>query len=894
MTLARASLFFSAVCLSTLCARPLLGQCGGWLPGTGYLGTENQIFGAVTWDPDGAGPKGELLVLTGEFIAAGAEPTKYLTAFDGNRFIPLDAGFFNAKMRALLVHENQLYAAGWTAQNGNRPAVFRWTGATWEQLGGLFTEDGTIEDLVVFEGDIIAAGDFDDVGGVPARRVARWNGAAWAPVGEGIGGAGDFTNPLVRDMEVFQGNLYAAGEFYSTGNDVLVESIAKWDGSSWSPLVSVPNPAAGGGIIYSLSSDSQRLYMGGQFATRGGQSMSNVAAWDGTAYAALGTGVSGAAYDVKSLPDGDLVVAGDCYRAGGLAVRSIARWSPQNASWSALGTGVYGAVLAAVQYNGEVYAGGRFTGTGTPGPAGRPMSFLGKWNGQAWRPVVDQGVVGRAGNAVNTFGTYNGQLVVGGEFFQYEGVTGNGVVVQDGAGWRALGPGFVNDNASNLKPRIYGLAELNGRLYAGGSFLGVQSGPVTHGVAQWDGTQWLPMGTGGDHNTLDLVAHNGSIYACGFFNSMGGVTGTRGIARWNGTAWQSVGGGLNSYAWCMLSDGTDLYVGGGFTSAGGVPSTYIARWDGAAWRAVGAGFNGTVLSLAKYNGELIAGLDWWTTASGASPMRGIARFNGTQWTGIGDIDGGSETVDSLEVYNGRLYAAGSFGTIAGQPVGNIARWNGVSWDAVGGGTNDHVFALKARSDTLYVGGTTFSRVGADIVSPTLARWRDNAGLFIASQPIDTSAALHGAVQFSVRAAGAAAGATYQWRRGGQPLADGPTTSGATVTGSATPMLVVSGVGGLDAGTYDCLITRECAAGIVSDGVQLTVVGSCPADLGATGGVAGQDGILDNNDFVVFIDYFFGNDPRADVGQTGGLPGQDGQFNNNDFVVFVDQFFAGCP
>ena len=67
----------------------------------------------------------------------------------------------------------------------------------------------------------------------------------------------------------------------------------------------------------------------------------------------------------------------------------------------------------------------------------------------------------------------------------------------------------------------------------------------------------------------------------------------------------------------------------------------------------------------------------------------------------------------------------------------------------------------------------------------------------------------------------------------------------------------------------------------------------PADVGSQGGVAGHDGTLDNNDFIVFVDRFFAADPRADHGIVGGLPGSDGAFDNNDFVVFVDEFFAGC-
>jgi len=68
---------------------------------------------------------------------------------------------------------------------------------------------------------------------------------------------------------------------------------------------------------------------------------------------------------------------------------------------------------------------------------------------------------------------------------------------------------------------------------------------------------------------------------------------------------------------------------------------------------------------------------------------------------------------------------------------------------------------------------------------------------------------------------------------------------------------------------------------------------CAADLGMQGGVPSPDGMLNNNDFVVFIDFFFNANPHADVGAQGGVPGHDGAFDNNDFVVFIDLFFDGC-
>jgi hypothetical protein len=66
-----------------------------------------------------------------------------------------------------------------------------------------------------------------------------------------------------------------------------------------------------------------------------------------------------------------------------------------------------------------------------------------------------------------------------------------------------------------------------------------------------------------------------------------------------------------------------------------------------------------------------------------------------------------------------------------------------------------------------------------------------------------------------------------------------------------------------------------------------------ADLGSQGGAEGFDRLLDNNDFIVFIQLFFAGNARADLGAEGGAPGPDTLFDNNDFIVFIQEFFAGA-
>jgi agmatine deiminase len=76
--------------------------------------------------------------------------------------------------------------------------------------------------------------------------------------------------------------------------------------------------------------------------------------------------------------------------------------------------------------------------------------------------------------------------------------------------------------------------------------------------------------------------------------------------------------------------------------------------------------------------------------------------------------------------------------------------------------------------------------------------------------------------------------------------------------------------------------------------RFTINGTpCVADLGSPGGLAGADGLLDNNDFIVFIDRFFAQHFSADVGSQGGTTGGDGAWDNNDFCAFIDAFFTPC-
>ena len=76
-----AVLLFSLV--TSAVAENAAAQCATqWLPGAGVPGTDGIVRATTMWDPDGAGPIQPILVVGGEFTAAGTVEANRIAAFD--------------------------------------------------------------------------------------------------------------------------------------------------------------------------------------------------------------------------------------------------------------------------------------------------------------------------------------------------------------------------------------------------------------------------------------------------------------------------------------------------------------------------------------------------------------------------------------------------------------------------------------------------------------------------------------------------------------------------------------------------------------------------------------------------------------------------------------------
>jgi len=173
----------------------------------------------------------------------------------------------------------------------------------------------------------------EETAGAGAIAESR-DGCAWQP-GFALGGIND----QVYAMSVFDDGsgpaLYAGGGF-TTADGVLVNRIARWNGSVWSAL-SGPSGTGVSGSVFALTvlddGTGPALYAGGGFTTAGGVTVNRIARWNGSAWSALGgpagTGMNNAVralavFDNASSPA--LYAGGSFTIAGGLSSSYIAAW----------------------------------------------------------------------------------------------------------------------------------------------------------------------------------------------------------------------------------------------------------------------------------------------------------------------------------------------------------------------------------------------------------------------------------------------------------------------------------------------------------------------------------------------------------------------------------------
>ena len=301
------------------------GQNCDWAEGFGLPGLDGHVGNAVAFN-DGSG---DALYIGGKFTVAGEALANGIAKWDGTSWSAVGAGM-DPGVGALAVFDDgdgpALYAGGdfTTAGGVSANRIAKWDGTSWSALGSGMND--IVYDLAVFDDGggaaLYAGGPFTTAGGVIANGIAKWNGSSWSALGSGM-------NDLVAALIVFDDGggpaLYAGGDFTTAGG-VSANRIAKWNPGvpgSWSPLgagMNDPFSIAVSALAVFDDGGGPALYAGGYFTTAGGVSANRVAKWDGSSWSPLGSGVTSAVRALTVFDDGGgpaLYVGGDFTMAGG-------------------------------------------------------------------------------------------------------------------------------------------------------------------------------------------------------------------------------------------------------------------------------------------------------------------------------------------------------------------------------------------------------------------------------------------------------------------------------------------------------------------------------------------------------------------------------------------------
>jgi len=595
----------------------------------------------------------------------------------------------------------------------------------WYALGSGVADVSTVEAVYAVGADVYIGGDFLDAGGNPAADyIARWDGAAWQAVGDGldaavydiemvgpilcIGGVfsgaaawtvsgnawvtvGSGLNGYVYDLEVVGEVVYMGGGFTNAGDIAYADYLVGWNFRhfAWQPVNGEGQSLADS--VFSLAAAGDDLYVGGNF-TASDIPLNHIGRWNFSdeSWHTLGSGLGDRVYALEVV-GADVYAGGWFTDAGGNASADhIARWD--GAAWRALGGGLDDWVGGIVSVGPNLYVSGGFTNAG---------GNLARWDGAVWNPVSGSGGGGLNDEVFALF-AHGAELYAVGRFTQADGGSAARVARWDAApahpAWDDMG--LVPEDAGW---GVFVITIAGPDIYVGGNFYDLGGNPDADHIARWDGAAWQALGPGLDDIVGAIVVVGSDVYAGGDFSDAGGEAEADRLARWDGNSWHAVGSGIDSgWVGSIVVLDSDVYIGGSFYDVGGNPAAdNIARWDGTAWQALGAGLDGPVYALAAHGEWLYAGGDFTGY---------MKAWGGFTWA---SMDGLNDYVTNIAVEGRNVYVGGAFTNAGGVPgADKVARWDGVEleWFALGDGLGDGlgsnpVSALAVAGPDVYVGTT---------------------------------------------------------------------------------------------------------------------------------------------------------------------------------------------
>lgn len=906
------------------------------------------------FDEDGPGPMPTALYVGGDIQFAGTKPVTGIAKWDGHEWSAVGDTLTSAftaggrpTVTSMLVFDDdgggpnpsRLYISGNIARVGetgtNAPGVLRMIDGNWALIGAGARIRGA-QALAIFDDDgpglnppaLIVGGAFSTAyqsaspGFVLLNSVAKWTGTNWLPLGSGLHGGGAYVNSMHAWDPDGNGSapasLFVGGRFDTAGS-VTANSIARWDGVSWTDLAGGLSTGSNDRVytIEAIDFDGDgpqqsKLAVGGVFTSAGPIASSSLALWDGVAWTDMAWPqayevFSIATFDSAGSTEGPTVyVGGSTSLSGNTFIRGLMKWdggewydvSPNPSSLDVLSVIVADFDGIEGPNSPCIFAGGARRSASSDGRSS--INCIARFDGNAWYKV---GGAGR-GFGANEIGSLRElQVVESGVltkslfavgFFSNAGNNASlGIARWDGRSWRGIGGGL------NSGARVVEAFDEDGdgpgqpELFVGGYF--TQAGEVnTDYLAKWDGTNWHAFVEQPNSYVFSLQRFDPdgpgpareSLFVGGYFTSVGAMPASY-VAQWDGTAWSSMGSGLNNWpsSMCVYDEDDDgpalprLFVGGYFTTAGGIQVNGIARWDGSNWSEVGGGISsgGLVSWMTVFDEDddgpikpVLVVVGQFISAGGQNAA-GIAAWNGSNWTPLATTTGSFARKAGAAGFDPdgpgpappELIVTDQFNTIQGISANSIARRLAGQWSTLGISPNDGI-------NSLGIGIASFDddEDGPNPPSLFVGGFQTMAGGLPSerisrwSAPVPFVRAYPDAIGAKVNErvelsldVGGLTPITFQWYRDGSPLTDS-----GRISGSNSATLVIEPAYRGDSGQYELYASNQCGYGW-SPAIDVGI-GCLSA---RPDGDMDGDGFVDGHDIAAFVNILlFNSEPDETV------------------------------
>jgi uncharacterized delta-60 repeat protein len=449
--------------------------------------------------------------------------------------------------------------------------------------------DGSVSSISIeSNGKIIIGGIFASFNGMARNTLARLN-ADGSLDQSFVVGAGVSDNPAIGYITTTDiqkdGKIIIGGEFISyNGTPANYFARLNTNGSidTGFNLLSGANNA----VYTSAIQTDGKIIIGGWFTSYNGTGSTNVVRLnaDGSRDGGfnVGTGASDFVYTTTLQSNGKIIIGGYFTNYNGKAINHVARLNTNGSLDETfnVGTGANSTVLtSAIQKDGKIIIGGVFTYYDKIA-----ANRIVRLNADGTRDISFKTGTGANNHIFATVLQSDGKIIIGGTFTEYNGISRNNIarLNTDGSLDETFNPGTGTNNY------VYTVSvQKNGQMIIGGYF-STYNGVSINNIARLNTNGSLDgsfnVGLGANNAVwTSAIETDGRIIIGGGFTSYNGTSSNR-ITRLNtdgslDTLFNTnTGTAANNYVWTTgFQNGGKIIIGGAFTNYNGTARNRIAR-----------------------------------------------------------------------------------------------------------------------------------------------------------------------------------------------------------------------------------------------------------------------------------------------------------------------------